>query len=212
MQYVSRPTLDRATGDMVSQPLGEWITVTELGALYGAGPKRVRFVLHHIGLLQQEKGRFRLTPQAVKDGLGKRIEKGPRVKFPFDVLSPAGQAMVAGKWREACEELATLHDESRDISRASAALREFTERRKSQMETQMQVCWLLDHFPDLSQREIAEVVEVAQPLVARYTAKRREQLDFSQRRKAPTPEDEFVGPMPRNPPGSRKPMFGDVNI
>jgi ribosomal protein S25 len=53
MNYTAE-TLDRATGELKEVSLGNWITVTELGERYGVGPKQVRTILHHMGLLQSE--------------------------------------------------------------------------------------------------------------------------------------------------------------
>jgi len=47
MHYTAE-VLDRATGDLKEVSLGEWITVTELGELYGVGRRKVRSILHHM--------------------------------------------------------------------------------------------------------------------------------------------------------------------
>jgi hypothetical protein len=46
--------LDRTTGDLIVVDLGNWITVTELGKQYGLGEKKIRSVLHHLGMLREE--------------------------------------------------------------------------------------------------------------------------------------------------------------
>jgi ribosomal protein S25 len=53
MNYTAE-TLDRTTGELKEVSLDNWITVTELGERYGVGPKQVRTILHHMGLLQSE--------------------------------------------------------------------------------------------------------------------------------------------------------------
>ncbi len=48
----------------------------------------------------------------------------------------------------------------------------------------MEVCWLRDHFPDLTQDEIAGLIDVPQSLVSRYAKTQAKQRDFNQRQKA----------------------------
>ena len=123
--------------------LGNWVTVTELGKEYGIGARRVREVLHHIGVLGPEgpHGRYRLSKGAVQRGLGKRFEAVGKRKYPFDVLSPEAQALIAQEWERAIQELAA---EKNSSERTRAALRHFTEfqeRRPSELQTQEQVHW-----------------------------------------------------------------------
>ena len=94
MQYTSE-VLDRTTGDLKIITLGNWITVTELGKQHGLGPRKIRSLLHHLGMLQSEKKRLRLTPKAVALGYGKRHDNPKKIKHPFDVISPLGQKVVA---------------------------------------------------------------------------------------------------------------------
>jgi len=99
VEYVSS-SLNRETGDIDTISLGNWITVTELGAMYGVGPKRARQVLYHMGLLQPETtGRhtkYHLSENAVLEGYGSRnISRiGKRAGTVFDVISPLGQALL----------------------------------------------------------------------------------------------------------------------
>jgi hypothetical protein len=83
------------------------LTVTEYGATKDLGPRQVRNALKASGILQEEievrdRGTgtppkylhtLRLTPDAVKEGLGRRIEpySGPA----YDVLTPKGQLRVS---------------------------------------------------------------------------------------------------------------------
>jgi hypothetical protein len=181
MQYTSRPTLDRATGEMHSIPLGNWITVTELGKRYGVGPKTTRLILHHIGLLQVEGGRYRLSPEAVSQGLGIRHERSKRVRFAFDVLSPKCQDLIDGIWQSAAGEVEQEKRKSPLAVRAAQALSAFNADRRSEMTTQMQVRWLCEHFAGMTEREMALVIGVTQPLVHRYAKQRQAQVDYKRR-------------------------------
>lgn len=189
MQYTQH-LIDRRSGDFVSVDMGEWITVTELGERYGVGRNKVRAVLHRMGLLQSEGKwrRLRLTPEAVAQGLGKRHDKPKNGKYPFDVISPAGQAFIADNWREATSRLEadTREDpkmnEAKDALTAYALHRSF--HRLSEMTPQMRVCWLIERFPMLTFEQVAAVVGVTHQLVSRYAETRRKQLDYLTRRKA----------------------------
>lgn len=151
MEY-TREILNRRTGDLETFSMGDWITVTELGVKYAVGEKKVRSILHHIGLLAPEgrgqKTRYRLTSHAVNQGLGKRIEASAKRKWPFDVISPLGQQLVAQVWEEAAEEL-EAEKASPLLQHAEKALAQFKAGRKGPMTTQEEVCWLADHFGDL---------------------------------------------------------------
>jgi predicted XRE-type DNA-binding protein len=70
------------------------------------------------------------------------------------------------------------------LREASEALARFKAGRRSEMTTQMEVCWLRDHFPDLTQDEIAGLIDVPQSLVSRYAKTQAKQRDFNQRQKA----------------------------
>lgn len=83
------------------------VSITEYGAAKGLGPRRARKVLREIGLLQIEievrdhgdiaaeyLHTVRLTPEAVRHGLGRRLE--PRGGSAYDVLTTKGQ-----KWADA---------------------------------------------------------------------------------------------------------------
>jgi hypothetical protein len=160
MQY-SQTVIDRSTGELVPVDMGEWITVTELGKVYGVGPHKVRAVLQRMGLLQSEgrHGRLRLTPQAAAQGLGKRHDKPKNSKYPFDVISPAGQAFAADNWQETVEALEGDERDDPRLLEAKAALTSYalqrSSHRLSDMTTQMRVSWLLDHFDGLTNEQIA---------------------------------------------------------
>jgi hypothetical protein len=175
MQY-ERQHLDRATGALIDTR-EEWLMVTEIGVLYRVGSRRIRAILYHMGLLQQERGRHRLSKQAVKQDLGLRHDKTKSGR-PFDVISPKGQALIAKAWDM------TVADFEADLARNSsaAAAREaygsYKANRLGTMTAQMEVCWLLDYFPRLSHHDIAELLGITQPLVSRYATAQTKRRAF----------------------------------
>jgi transcriptional regulator with XRE-family HTH domain len=179
MEYTAEQ-LDRSSGDMVKVSLGNWITVTELGEKYGVGPKEIRVILHHMGLLQPEgrHGRYRLTKNAVSQGLGKRHERSGRVRWPFDVISPKGQDLIAAAWATTIADIERERRSDPSASRAEAALEAFQESTGRVLGSQEAVCWLADHFPDLLQRQMASILNVSEPLVSRYLRLQRDQRSY----------------------------------
>lgn len=175
MEYF-RDDLDRRTGDLVRRSLGDWITITELGKLYGAGNKRTRAVLRQLDFVRVEgagkSARHRLAPWVTERGWGKRLH--PQGKFPFDVVGPEAQAWIAGRWSEAVER---LEDLSSTVKRARDRLREFLLHRPDvAASTQGQQAWLNDNFPSLTQSEKAAILDVSQQLVSRFDRLRAERL------------------------------------
>jgi predicted XRE-type DNA-binding protein len=178
--------LGRSTGDLKDVSLGDWITITELGERYGVGSKKIRSILHHLGLLQSKgkHGRYRLTPHAVELELGKRIDKPKKSKWPFDVISPEGQRLIAAVWDETVADLERERLSDPIVHTADAALQTFKAQRASSLETQQEVCWLLDHFDTLTFQQIADLLGVQRPLVSRYASLQKEQREFHSRRMA----------------------------
>jgi hypothetical protein len=176
--------LDRTTGDLCIVNLGNWITVTELGKQYGLGERKIRSVLHHLGMLKPEKGRFRLTARAVQLGLGKRHDKPKKHQYPFDVISPLGQKIIAENWDLVVADFEQEKQSKPILREASLALARFKQGRCSEITTQMEVCWLHDHFAKLTQDEIAGLIDSPQSLVNRYAKTQAKQRHFHQRRKA----------------------------
>ena len=174
--------LDRATGELKTIDIGDWITVTEFGELTGVGPRRVRTILRELDFVGVEGGgtyqRHRISSWAVRQGLGRRIEPKKNGARPFDVISPHGRKWLLERWAEALEKLAGR--ECRDhVAHAGAALKEFqVSRGREGMPIQEAVCWLSDHFPNLDQEDIAAILDVSHQLVSRYrniqTKQRRE--------------------------------------
>src|SRR3954449_10043024 len=130
-----------------------------------------------MGLLQPERGRYRLPRQAVEKGLGLRHDR-PRSGHPFDVISPLGQQLIAEVWAET---VADYEDDLRAdalIIEARRALDAFKARRWSEMSTQEEVCWLRDHFERMSLSDIARVLEVDRALVSRYAKKQADSRGY----------------------------------
>lgn len=180
MLYVQE-TLDRQTGLLATKPVGKFITVTELGNKYQVGPKRVRVVLHHMGVLAAEGRRYRLPRAFVQNGLGVRHDK-PRSGHPFDVLSPKCQALIAEAWDD------TVTDLDREVTptvrRAKAALDAFRLTRCRQLNTQEAVCWLCDHHPRLLHRQISDILGVTPQLVSKFVKLRAKQKQINIARRA----------------------------
>jgi hypothetical protein len=142
------------------------------------------FATQPMGLLQSEgqHGRYRLTPRAVEQGLGKRIDKSRNSKWPFDVISPEGQRLIAMAWDETVTDLERERLSDPIVHTADAVLQRFKLQRASVLETQQEVCWLLDHFDGLTFQQITDLLGVQRPLVSRYANLRKEQREFHSRR------------------------------
>lgn len=164
--------LDRATGELKTINIGDWITVTEFGDMMGMGPRKVRTVLRELDFVGVEGGgayqRHRISAWAVRDGLGRRIEPRKKGARPFDVISPAGRDWLRERWSDALGRLVNRGARS-PVAEAGTALKEFQiSRGRESMAVQEAVCWLSDHFPRLDQRDIATILDVSQQLVSRY--------------------------------------------
>lgn len=177
MEYFEE-VLDRKTGELVRISKGEWITITELATSFGVGPRKARAILREMGVLQiEDRGghcRQRLTRWVVQRGWGKHLQ--PKGRYPFDVIGPEAQQWIAERWVETVDKLRALTLEG-ESGRAASALRQFKAGRLHPMRTQQEICWLIDHFPALSQSEIASIVEVSQQLVSKFVRIRQAQRD-----------------------------------
>jgi hypothetical protein len=171
MEYVDH-VLDRKTGELVEIGSGDWITITELGEAKNVSARRVRAVLRGMGFLYVEGGRahnrHRLMPWVIQQGYGKHVPaRKPAIRFPFDVVSPAGQAWIEARWSDAVAVLeAQLHRPV--VVQAHEALDAFAACRLGELNIQGRVLWLRDHFPALSDTEVASILDVTQQLVSRY--------------------------------------------
>jgi hypothetical protein len=181
MEY-HQEVLDRTTGRLETKSIGDWISVTELGELYGVGSRKVRAILHHMGVLGQEGRRYRLPRYLVEDGIGTRHDK-PRSGYPFDVISPEGQDLVASVWAETVEDYEADCRKDRAVPLIRDSLAAFKTTRANPMTSQEEVCWIVDHFRDTPHRTIAEILEVSPALVIRYVKKRTEDRAYRERRK-----------------------------
>lgn len=186
MEY-SEHTLDRRTGELVEVSAGDWITITELGEMKGVGPRRVRTILREMDFLYVEGGRahnrHRLTPNVVKRGFGKHIPaKPPRVRYPFDVISPAGRAWIECRWSETIAALEAKQTRP-VIIQATEALNAFRAGRLTDLDVQGCVIWLSDHFPDLTHTEMAGILDVTQQVISRYAGVQSRQRSSAMRRK-----------------------------
>lgn len=175
MEYVTE-VLDPSTGDLADVSLGNWITVTEFCEHMGTGARQGRAVLAEMGLLAEETNgkttRWRLTREAVSHGLGKRHDKPKVGKYPFDVLSPEGQSWASERWLQAVDRIKSGIAANSVNQRASTALEAFQGSRRVSMTEQMEVCWLLDHFPTLGMMDISRITGVPKQTVSRNGAKR----------------------------------------
>lgn len=175
MEY-HQEILNRPTGRLETTSIGNWITITELGAGYGAGPRTTRLVLHHMGVLAQEGQRYRLPRDLVKDGIGLRHDR-PKSGHPFDVISPAGQDLIATVWAEAAADYAEKSQRVEHVQAIRDALALFKETRLTPLDTRQETYWVLDHFPDLQHQIVATALEVSPALVSRYAKQRSAKRD-----------------------------------
>ncbi|WP_406853796.1 hypothetical protein ABEG18_14640 [Alsobacter sp. KACC 23698] len=187
-QEYTAETLDRRSGDLTTTSLGVWKTVSELATDYQCGPREFRVILKAMNLLASEgrHGWQRLTHEAVAMGYGKRLTP-KRTKngklYPFDVISPLGQALIASLWDEARAEVEAAKRSKPSVRAAEARLWSFAEGRRRTMTVQEQVCWLLDHHPSLTLSEVSLITSSDLKLVSKYAKLRREQREYLTRQK-----------------------------
>jgi hypothetical protein len=169
MKYVEE-VLNRKTGELETVSMGDWLPLTELGQVYRQGPKQIRTILRKMGVLVVEGAdrhqRHRLAPWVMQRGWGKRIEARRGRRFPFDVVGPDLQQWIADRWEATVSELE--QEATAPSLAARAALHQFTTSRSEALSVQQSVCWLADYFPQLTQNEVAMVLDVTQQLVAKY--------------------------------------------
>lgn len=171
--------LDRKTGELVSVDQGDWITIAELGQLFDLGRRQTTIVLRHLDFLQGEGGgrnsRHRIADWVETNGWGKRLHRKAD-KFPFDVIAPPAVEWIRKRWPDAVAaiERETFYGPVADARAALAAFQAVGGRKE--MTVQMMVHWLADFFPDLTQQQMASVLDVSQQLVSRFLSIRSEQL------------------------------------
>lgn len=181
MQY-HQEVLDRATGRLETKSIGDWITVTEVGQRHGVGPKKVRAILHHMGVLAQEGRRYRLPHHMVEAGVGMRHDR-PKSGHPFDVISPMGQDLIASAWSETVTDYEEDCRKEAEVPIIRASLSTFKATRLSPMDTRQEVYWVLDHFHDTLLQTAAAALEVSPALVSRLVSERRSRKEVLCRRR-----------------------------
>lgn len=130
MEYTTE-VLNRQTGDLETQSLGDWITITELGERYRIGPRQTRAVLKQMGILdtrytgQGRVHRHVLTDEAIEAGLGKHVIPRKKGQTPFDVLSPKGQQWIADRWSDTVSKADKAKNDNPVISEATHRLEAF---------------------------------------------------------------------------------------
>lgn len=167
------------TGEITEVDLGRSLTIKDYLASMGVADRYGRDILHEMGLLHSEDGRLRLQPEHVTAGLGQRLMKKGG-KYPFDALSPTGQAWVEQRWDDAKALVdarkAAVSPLAQEASQALAAYQDWRcEWDNEPMTVQMEVCWLLDHFPGLTIAEMASILSATQAIAKRWSAKRTQQ-------------------------------------
>jgi hypothetical protein len=195
MQYI-REEFDRTTGQLVIIDIGEWITVTELGKRYGVGRKKVRAILHHMGLLEPEGGSYRLPRWAVAKGLGIRHDKPKRSRFAFDALSPLGQSLIDQVWDETVRDYEADQRKDTRVDKAGSALAAYLTTRVGEMQERQRVCWVRDHFPGMSHEAVAGALEISPTLARRYADQQDEQREYWERYKALPAKESVFEPAP----------------
>ncbi|WP_273794513.1 hypothetical protein [Brucella intermedia] len=187
MEYTTE-VLNRTTGDLETKSLGDWITVTELGSRYGTGSRQTRTILKHMGIFEtrygeDKAGRTFLTLDAIKDGLGKHIIPRKKGSFPFDVLSPKGQQWIADRWTDTVTALDNAKADDPKLTEAISRLEAFRARRATPLTPQMEVCWLIDHCPDMSQTDIGAILSLPKQTISHWVKLREKQRTAAKLRK-----------------------------
>lgn len=179
MEY-RHEVLDRATGRLEAKSIGDWITVTELGQRHRVGPRKVRAILHHMGVLAKEGRSYRLPRDLVESGIGRRHDKS-KSGHAFDVISPKGQRLIDAMWSHTVEDYEADCRRDRSVQLIRDALAAFKANRTDDLGTAGEVRWIEDHFPGTLHKTIAEVLEVSPALVTRHMQQRAAQLDHCKR-------------------------------
>lgn len=181
--------IDRKTGELISVSAGDWMTIRELAELLSCGHRQTIVILREMGFLQIEgdgqNSRHRIADWVNAQGWGKRLHRKAD-KFPFDVVNTNAVYWVIDRWDKAKTDYHEATYTAEAIT-AQQVLHEYQAARgRSDMSVQMQVCWLVDHFPDLTQKMIAGVVHVTQQLVSKFLKIRSADITKAQQLKANT--------------------------
>lgn len=172
-----KETIDGSTGEVTNVSIGDWITITELGKRYDAGPRQTRAVLIEMGFMFVAIGEHRnktsIMPWVVKKGWGRPIH--PRNGFEFDVINEDAQRWIAQRWEKA---QSSLNELPQDVQSASECLTFFVQRRDipDDMDTRCKVKWLMDHYSFLMNVDIAKVVGVSKQRVSKIVAEFEDEM------------------------------------
>lgn len=179
--------LDRKTGELISVSAGDWITIRELADFLSYGHRQTIVILREMGFLQLEgtgkNSRHRVADWLMLKGWAKR-HYSKADHYPFDVINTDAVFWVIDRWEQAkAAYLETTY--TAGVEEAQKALQAFQiDRGRRDMSVQMQVCWLVDHFPELTQTMIAGVVAVTQQVVSKFLRIRSADITTAQQLKA----------------------------
>ena len=124
--------------------------------------------------------RHRLAAWVMQKGWGKRIQR--RGQVPFDVVGPLLREWVDERWSSTLDDLASEATSQSLVARS--ALQDFNSTRlHGALSVQQAVSWLVDHFPQLTQNEMAMVLQVSQQLVGKFVTIRSKQRREAQQRR-----------------------------
>ncbi len=194
MEYFSE-VLDRSSGELQTVSMGDWVPVTEFGASHGLCPRKTRTVLRQLGVLQVEGAanhvRHRLAPWVVERRWGKRIEPKRKGAIPFDVLGPDLQSWIVKRLEGAIK---VLEDHRTAKARHALAALDTYKADSGRYDLSVPQCmaWLAFHFPDLTQDDVASILDVSRQLVSKYQRIRDARLRALAERKAADPDDLVV--------------------
>lgn len=174
MEYFQE-VLDRSSGQLLKISQGDWITISELGEVMGAGKRETRTILREMGFLVVEGSarntRHRLASWVMEREWGRRITR--KGSYPFDVIGPDARRWVEERWEDAAQGVRDLCPEAQTAKSHLVAF--LSRRRNPDMPPQEQVCWLCDFYPGLSQSEKGRIIGISQQLVSRFEEVRSRQ-------------------------------------
>lgn len=181
--------LDRKTGELISVSAGDWITIREFAEFLSYGHRQTIVILREMGFLQLEgtgkNSRHRVADWLVAMGWAKRHHTKAD-HYPFDVINTDAVFWVIDRWEQARADYLQSTCTA-DVEQAQRALQAFQiNRDRRDMSVQMQVSWLVDHFPKLTQEMIAGVVAVTQQVVSKFLIARSNYIKEAKRLKAKT--------------------------
>lgn len=182
MQY-TRKIVDLDTGEASWVDLGDHRPLSEVATTLGVGPREFRRLLLAMTLVAPEwddvskQHRHRLTPGAVASGFGIRHDnKGfhhSPDRTPFDVLSPLGVEYVRENLKKA---RALLSRRSPPVAAAGQGLEAFESWRSHPLNPEGKVRWLIQHYPNMTHAQIAELVGITRQAASKFIATLNKQI------------------------------------